>query len=52
MVQRFEALVGKDYFIQRLPRVGHYPQVEAPEAVARAYLDFLDGVLQRSGSAE
>ena len=29
------------------PPAGGLP-VEAPEAVARAYLDFLDGVLQRS----
>lgn len=44
MVQRFEELVGHDHFIERLPRVGHYPQVEAPEAVLAAYQRFLEGV--------
>lgn len=42
MVQRFEELVGADHFIRRLPKIGHYPQVEAPEAVAEAYLEFLE----------
>lgn len=41
MVGRFEELVGSDYFIERLQRVGHYPQVEAPEAVRAAYEAFL-----------
>ncbi len=41
MVQRFEVLVGREHFIHRLPRVGHYPQVEAPEAVLSAYEEFL-----------
>lgn len=44
MVRRFEELVGADHFIRRLPRVGHYPQVEAPEAVVEAYSDFLGSV--------
>ena len=41
MVQRFEELVGDGHFIHRLPRVGHYPQVEAPEEVLAAYASFL-----------
>lgn len=41
MVQRFEEVVGTDRFVRRLPRVGHYPQVEAPGAVIDAYSDFL-----------
>jgi pimeloyl-ACP methyl ester carboxylesterase len=41
MVQRFEELIGKEHFIRRLTTVGHYPQVEAPEAVLTAYLEFL-----------
>ncbi|TDG11887.1 alpha/beta hydrolase [Seongchinamella unica] len=41
MVLRFEELVGTDYFIRRLPTIGHYPQVEAPDAVASAYLEFI-----------
>ncbi|RLQ22452.1 alpha/beta fold hydrolase [Seongchinamella sediminis] len=41
MVQRFVKLVGGDYFIRRLPAIGHYPQLEAPDAVSAAYLEFL-----------
>ena len=41
MVQRFEELVGGEHFIHRLPRVGHYPQVEAPDEVLAAYERFL-----------
>ena len=48
MVQRFEELVGTDRFVRRLPRVGHYPQVEAPEAVVDAYSDFLGSVASSS----
>ena len=44
MVRRFEELLGNDCFIERLPRIGHYPQVEAPEAVLSAYARFLDGL--------
>lgn len=42
MVQRFEEVVGSGHFIHRLPTVGHYPQVEAPEAVLAAYQQFLE----------
>lgn len=41
MVARFEELVGGNHFIHRLPRVGHYPQVEDPENVLSAYDAFL-----------
>lgn len=51
MVKRFEELVGRNCFIHRLPRVGHYPQTEAPEAVARAYLEFVGGVALASPSS-
>jgi len=44
MVKRFEELVGKQHYIQRLPRIGHYPQIEAPEEVSAAYLIFLGTV--------
>jgi pimeloyl-ACP methyl ester carboxylesterase len=43
MVQRFIELVGEDHFIRRLPGIGHYPQVEAPEDVTQGYLEFLEG---------
>ena len=42
MVQRFEELVGTDHFIRRLPNIGHYPQVEAPDQVAEGYLEVLE----------
>jgi pimeloyl-ACP methyl ester carboxylesterase len=44
MVKRFEELVGTDYFIRRLPRIGHYPQVEAPGEVSAAYMEFLETI--------
>ena len=44
MVQRFIELVGEDYYIERLATIGHYPQVEAPDAVTSAYRGFLDGL--------
>ncbi|MEO0324789.1 MAG: alpha/beta hydrolase [Myxococcota bacterium] len=40
MVDRFEALVA-DADVVRLPRLGHYPHVEDPEAVLSALLPFL-----------
>jgi pimeloyl-ACP methyl ester carboxylesterase len=43
MVQRFLEVVGDQHFIERLPRVGHYPQVEAPEAVLEGALRFFAG---------
>mgnify|MGYP006271715497 CR=1 FL=1 len=47
MVRRFEALIGRDQFIHRLPTVGHYPQVEAPEAVVAACEAFLESIGDR-----
>ena len=41
MVARYRDVVSPDHFIVELPSVGHYPQVEAPEATAQAYLRFL-----------
>lgn len=41
MVARYREVVSRDDFIVELPRVGHYPQVEAPAAAAHAYFDFL-----------
>ena len=41
MVERYRELVSPDHFIVELSRIGHYPQVEAPERVAEAYLRFL-----------
>ena len=41
MVSRYREVVSRDHFTVELPRVGHYPQVEAPAEVAHAYFDFL-----------
>jgi len=41
MVARYREVISADHFTVELPRVGHYPQVEAPAEVAQAYLDFL-----------
>jgi pimeloyl-ACP methyl ester carboxylesterase len=40
MVERYKELVGKGY-VALLPRIGHYPQVEAPDAVLAHYARFL-----------
>ena len=47
LVARYREVVGKGGFIVELESVGHYPQVEAPEAVANAWRRFV----QSSGSA-
>ncbi len=44
MVRRFEELAGAGHFIERLPAIGHYPQVEAPQEVGSAYRNFLDSI--------
>ncbi len=41
MVARYRDVVSPDHFIAELPSIGHYPQVEAPEATADAYFRFL-----------
>ena len=41
MVARYREVVSPDHFIVELPEIGHYPQVEAPEAVLDAYFRFL-----------
>ena len=41
MVARFKELSGEPDYLLELPEIGHYPQVEAPEAVSEAYLEFL-----------
>lgn len=46
MVQRFEELIGREHYIVRLPRIGHYPQIEDPDAVSAAYLAFLEQTAQ------
>jgi pimeloyl-ACP methyl ester carboxylesterase len=41
MVARYREVISPDHFTVELPRIGHYPQVEAPGEVAQAYFDFL-----------
>lgn len=41
MVARFIELLGEPDFLREYPAIGHYPQLEGPEDVARDYLDFL-----------
>ncbi len=41
MVERYRQLVGTEDIVE-LPRIGHYPQVEAPEEVVRHYRAFLE----------
>lgn len=44
MVARFREVVGTQHFIRELPGIGHYPQLEAPEAVLDACQGFWRGV--------
>jgi pimeloyl-ACP methyl ester carboxylesterase len=42
MVAHYREVVSSDHFTVALPTIGHYPHVEAPEAVLEAYLRFLN----------
>lgn len=44
MVARFRELELPMAWFGELPRIGHYPQMEAPDDVSRSYLAFLDKV--------
>jgi pimeloyl-ACP methyl ester carboxylesterase len=44
MVARYKELNLPLTFVEALPGIGHYPQVEAPDAVSRSYLKFLESV--------
>lgn len=41
MVVRYREVISRDHFTVELPTIGHYPQVEAPAEVVKAYLRFL-----------
>ena len=41
---RAEFFFVPDADVTELPHIGHYPQVEAPEAVLAAYLQFRDRI--------
>ena len=42
MVERYRQLVRPQDYIVELPSIAHYPQLEAPDAVAEAYLKFIE----------
>ena len=42
MVARYQELGLPLNWLERLDTIGHYPQVEAPDAVAKSYLGFLE----------
>jgi pimeloyl-ACP methyl ester carboxylesterase len=44
MVDRYLELVGQPKYLARLETIGHYPQVEAPEAVSHHLLKFIEQV--------
>jgi pimeloyl-ACP methyl ester carboxylesterase len=44
MVARFREVVGTQHFIRELPGIGHYPQLEAPQAVLDACEEFWSGI--------
>ncbi|MBZ0253065.1 MAG: alpha/beta hydrolase, partial [Candidatus Methylomirabilis sp.] len=46
MVERYRRLVANPN-VTLLAEIGHYPQVEAPEAVLEAYLAFADSLGRR-----
>lgn len=43
MVARFREVIGMQHFIRELPGIGHYPQLEAPQAVFEACEVFWKG---------
>jgi len=46
MVARYREVVGEPAYLLSLPRIGHYPQVEAPLQLERGYREFLRQVGQ------
>lgn len=44
MVARYREIISKQHFITELPTIGHYPQVEAPDEVLKAYGEFRQGL--------
>ncbi len=41
MVARYQALHCRLDYLKELPQIGHYPQIEDPQGVSAAYLEFL-----------
>ena len=42
MTDRYRELLGEPAYFKALPDIGHYPQVEAPDAVLAGYREFLN----------
>ena len=42
MVAHYRDIVGEPDYLKELSNIGHYPQVEDPQNVARFYLEFLE----------
>lgn len=41
MIEHYQNIIGPPDFLMQLPNIGHYPQVETPEDVAKNYLNFI-----------
>lgn len=48
MVDRYLEIIGEPNFLARMPRIGHYPQVEDAQGVSQHYLQFLQAIQPRS----
>jgi len=42
MIAHYKDIVGTPNFLTQLSEIGHYPQAEAPDDVAKNYLDFIE----------
>ncbi len=42
MIAHYKTIISNPHYLAELPGIGHYPQVEAPDAVASHYLAFLE----------
>ncbi len=41
MIRHYKNIIGPPDYLKELPKIGHYPQVEAPEDITKYYLEFL-----------
>jgi len=42
MIAHYRDIVGEPNYLEELSAIGHYPQVEDPQSVAKHYLEFLE----------
>lgn len=45
MIAHYRDIVGEPDYLRELSEIGHWPQVEAPETVAKYYLEFLETIV-------